>query len=119
MNEARNYAIIDLRSKGLQPRQIVAELSRSYPGINKNIVIGVYNKIGMCVPAAKLDRQAVYRRGQECSWAKLSETSVRWIRQHHVPGSLTHGVKALARAFEVNDRTIGDIVAGRTWSHLE
>lgn len=54
--------------------------------------------------------------GEADGAAKLTADIVRTIRQRHIDEGT--GPCALGRSFGVNEATIRDILAGRTWRHL-
>ena len=54
------------------------------------------------------------QRGEQCSWAKLTEQDVRLIRQI---GNRQTRV-SLARMFSVSPFAIYGILAGKTWRHV-
>lgn len=54
-------------------------------------------------------------KGEECSWAKLSEANVLEIRKEYSKGT---SVKFLAERFEVKPITIYMILQRKRWRHL-
>jgi len=50
--------------------------------------------------------------GERCSWSKLTEADVIWIRQSTLSGA------ALARLYQVSQPHISDIRRGKKWKHL-
>lgn len=57
------------------------------------------------------------RRGSQMAWARLTEEDVREIRRAYAAGGITQD--ELAARYGVGRRTIGDIVARKTWQHVE
>lgn len=55
-------------------------------------------------------------RGEDCSWAKLSEPQVIAIRTRYAAGSVSQ--RALAAEFCVAPAAIGFIVRGEMWAHV-
>lgn len=58
------------------------------------------------------------KRGTELPQSKLTPNTVREISQRHRPGDPQHGQHALARHYNVHQRTIEKIVAYTTWRHV-
>lgn len=61
----------------------------------------------------------------EAHWAaKLTEEDVRQIRELHAEGKRLRLEAArlsrseIARKFDIDKRTVGDIVSGRAWRHV-
>lgn len=56
-------------------------------------------------------------RGQQHRSARLTEADVLEIRRLHVEEGLNY--RRIARRFGVDESTVRDIVAGRTWAHVQ
>lgn len=57
-------------------------------------------------------KNGLHFQGEKCSWAKLTQEDVEYIRNH--PDIKQ---KELAKIFNVNRATIGDILHNRTWKN--
>lgn len=58
-------------------------------------------------------------RGEKDGLAKLTEGIIRQIRRRYCPNGGPNSGRALAREFGVGPTTIGNIIAGRTWRHVD
>lgn len=56
-------------------------------------------------------------RGEQASWAKLTEAQVREIRARYVPRKVTQDY--LASEYGVSRRTIGMIIDRVNWKHID
>ena len=67
---------------------------------------------------ADMTRKQRYKvfRGEDNTWAKLSEAEVRRIKQMYATGQ--YSWRKLARMFNVQKGTIGFILKGKTWAHV-
>lgn len=68
---------------------------------------------------AKGRQRFFHFRGERCTQAKLVDTQVREIKRAFISRHPTCGATALARRYGVDHSTIHDIVAGRTWGHVQ
>ena len=57
----------------------------------------------------------LHKTGEKCSYAKLTEEDVKYIRAH----SKEKLQKEWAEEYGVSRSTIGDIINHRTWKHVE
>ena len=58
--------------------------------------------------------QQLHKCGEKCSYSKLKEKDVIFIRQNK-----KLNIKELAEKFEVSRNTIADVIYYRTWKHLK
>ena len=56
-------------------------------------------------------KSKLHPQGEDCPWARLTESDVRYIREHQ--GEKT--IKEFAEMFDVNRNTIADVIYRRTW----
>ena len=56
-----------------------------------------------------------YKKGEQCSWAKLTEQQVIKIRERAADGELH---KDLAKEYKVKRTTVNDIAIGKKWKHV-
>jgi len=56
------------------------------------------------------------KRGEACSWSKLSEDDVRAIRARYAAGEITQ--RELADEFNVHVMVINSIILRRSWKHI-
>ena len=61
----------------------------------------------------------LYKSGAECSWAKLTEDDVRYIRKVYTPKHPEFGKIALARKFGVCTMTIYNITSGKRYKNVK
>lgn len=59
------------------------------------------------------------QQGEACGNAKLTEQAVLAIREEHVPRCREYGGAALARRYGVVESVISDIIARKTWAHID
>ena len=55
-------------------------------------------------------------RGEDCSWSKLSDESIKMIRGLYKRSDLTQ--YALAKKFNISQAQISNIVTGKRWSQI-
>ena len=55
-------------------------------------------------------------RGEQCSYAKLKQSDVDYIRQHYTARDRDYGARALARKFGIAHSTVVRIVGGERWT---
>lgn len=63
------------------------------------------------------DTYLAERTGEDAWTSKVTEAEVREIRQQYDTGTYTH--RSLAAEHNVSHTTIGEIVRGERWSHVE
>jgi hypothetical protein len=56
--------------------------------------------------------------GETHPCAKLTDLIVREVRRTYIPGSQTHGAKALAKAHGVSKQSMLAALKGKTWRHV-
>lgn len=56
-------------------------------------------------------KNRLHTQGESCSWSRLTENDVRYIREHQ--GEMT--IKAFTEMFNVSRSTIADVIYRRTW----
>lgn len=56
--------------------------------------------------------------GENCNATKLTEQQVREIRKRYVRGSKTSNARLLGQDYGVHECTIGQIVNGKAWTHI-
>lgn len=66
------------------------------------------------------DRDAKGRqaKGEQNGMARLTEDTVKWIKESYIPYSRKYGARAIARMLGISKGTVFDILAGRRWSYL-
>ena len=56
----------------------------------------------------------------ESNWiSKMTNDKVKWVRIHYIKGHSTFGRNPLSKMFEIDRSTMGNIVSGKTWKHVE
>lgn len=68
--------------------------------------------------AIKMGR-CVIHQGQDRVNSKLTDDSVRYIRNNYIPRDRKFGARALGREFGVDKVTILGVVEGITWKHIK
>ncbi len=63
-------------------------------------------------------RRGRCRKGEDASWSKLTEESVRTIRATHAPNHPEFGSAAIARRLGVAPTLISQVVHRRIWRHI-
>jgi len=53
-------------------------------------------------------------RGEECSWSKLTEKDVKFIRKSFP----FHNMRELAERFKLNKTTVWEIIHRKIWRHI-
>lgn len=61
----------------------------------------------------------LYKRGADCSFAKLTEDDVRYIRSVYIPKHPEFGRNILARKFGVSTPTITNVVTGKRYKNVD
>lgn len=57
-------------------------------------------------------------KGEKSSQAKLTNTQVKWIREHYIPRDNVFGCRALGRKFGVAHNTILEILKNRSYKNI-
>lgn len=83
---------------------------KNNPSLNY-LSLGTYSQNGL-----DRVRDGTDQRGSKHHHTKLTEVQVRWIKQRLNDGMQA---KSLAKFFNVNRQTIGDIKSGRNWGYLQ
>ena len=77
--------------------------------LNNNIL-----NLYWCTPSQNIKH--AYRIG--LMKTKLTEEQVKWIKQNYIPQNKIYGQNALAKKFNVHQKSIFNIVNNKTWNHL-
>jgi len=56
--------------------------------------------------------------GEDCSYSKLTEKDVRWIKENYIPKHPEFGGIALSEKFGVGGAQISRIVNNKRWKHI-
>ena len=59
------------------------------------------------------------RRGEDTSWSKLTNETVKYIRDNYIPYSKEFGTRALGRKFGVDHDTIRSVLNNKSWIHID
>ena len=57
--------------------------------------------------------------GENHACSKLTESDVRFIKEHYTPNSRTMGARALAKRFGVSHCNINRIIHGKAWTQVK
>lgn len=60
----------------------------------------------------------VVRRGEEFTHSKLTDESVRFIRENYTPGHPVFGSRAMARKFGVSSTVVKWVRQNKIWKHV-
>lgn len=125
--DVNGYGAMAFKGKNLKSHRVAYELSHTHaPGAlvvrhrcdNPPCVNPEHLELGTQVDNMRdMIERGRNRKGEECSYSRLTDQKVREIRSRYIPRKVSQ--QALADEYGVSREMIRDIVLRRKWAHVE